>query len=58
MRTRAIIGLVAALAVAGLALIAPAASAKSTAKSTPKIQPVCVERDLPAGLHLQIGYCP
>jgi len=40
-----------------LALLAPVA-ASAGSSSAAKLRPVCVERNFPGGLHIQIGYCP
>ncbi len=44
-------------AVAVTAFSPGVANARRT-KASPKIPPVCVERNLPRGLHVQVGYCP
>lgn len=46
------------VALAGvLSLLVPMA-ANAGGDSAATLRPVCVERNLPGGLHLQIGYCP
>jgi hypothetical protein len=39
-----------------LSLLVPTAA--NAGGSTAKLRPICIERNFPGGLHLQIGYCP
>jgi hypothetical protein len=49
--------LIITLAVAGLGVAGQAAS--SAGNPVPgAVPPVCVNQNFPAGLHLQVGYCP
>jgi hypothetical protein len=55
MRRRVLAVVVAASA---LTALVPAVSQARQASKAGKVPPVCVERNLPHHLHLQVGYCP